>query len=326
MNQLQNLSTTTLISPSDIPRHFSQEIKDHQITWDQTSIGEFKLCAYKYYLHIILGYQPRFVSAHLLFGQYFHAGLEEFERAKAKGLCYDECLAESIRRACGESWDKKRNRPWVSDEPTKTRESLLRSIVWYQENYKNDIAQTLILASEKPAVELSSYFETSITSSLSGEAYSLCNYFDRIVEIDNKTFILDYKTTKGVLDENYAKNYSPDNQVSHYTLSGEIVLNRKISGFIVDATQVGATFNRFKRFDISRSQGQLSEWYEELSYWFQCMEICVKTGVWPKNDKSCGYFGGCAYRQICAAQISMRQRLLETQYKIEKWEPLKLRG
>jgi hypothetical protein len=306
--------------------HFSQEIENHQTTWDQTSIGIFKLCPYQYYLRIIKGYCSQFTSVHLLFGQYYHTALEAHERALAAGADKHEALCLAVEAAFYASWDAVHSRPWMSTEPTKTRETLIMGVVWYLSHYAKDTTKTLILSSGKPAVELSSYFSTSLKSSLTKEPYSLCNYFDRIVVQDNKIYILDYKTTKGMLTDDFAKNFSPDNQVSHYLISGEIVLNMRLAGLIIDAMQVGVNFCRFRRYEINRSQAQLAEWYSELDYWFRCAEACVKTDIWPKNDKSCGYYGSCPYRKVCAAQVSMRQRILATEYIIEKWEPLKLRG
>jgi ATP-dependent exoDNAse (exonuclease V) beta subunit len=174
---------------------FSKEIPDLQLFWDSTSLGTYKECPRKYELTIKSGWVPRETNVHLTFGLHYHAALETYDHEKAKGSNHDRALSAAVRRALTDTWDFERNKPWNSDDKYKNRYTLVRTIIWYLEHFKEDVAQTIILANGKPAVELSFQFDLGIKAP-TNEPYVLCGHLDRLALVNDEPYIIDRKTSK----------------------------------------------------------------------------------------------------------------------------------
>jgi hypothetical protein len=312
----------------------------HQLAWDSTSLGEFKTCARRYFYRIVMGLTPRDVSAHLTFGLIYHSALETYDNAKAQGSTHSAAVIIALRHTLEKTWDSALGRPWTSDIPTKTRETLVRSILWYLENFSDDPASTIILANGRAAVELSFRFESGLNSS-DGQPYLISGHMDRMVNFMDRPWGLDRKTTRSALNSDYATHYSPDNQISLYSVAGSLIFGEPIAGFLIDAAQIGVGFSRFWRFPVTRTQAQLSEWMADLEFWLSYAEHCAKINHWPQNDRACGnfervldtkdtsqtsgYAGGCPYRTLCGVSPSARPALYKA-YDVSPWDPLIPRG
>jgi hypothetical protein len=133
---------------------------------------------------------------------------------------------------------------------------------------------------------------------------------------------MDKKTTRYQLDENYFNQYSPHNQVSEYSLAGAIMFDVPIKGVIIDAVQLGVTFSRFQRSQITRTPAQLEEWMADSIVHIRQNEEYVRQNHWPQNDTACDMYGGCPYRAICSSSPELRQRHLDALYHKRKWDPL----
>lgn len=308
------------------PSPFSLKYPQHQHSWDSVSLKEFKTCPRKYYYRIVLGYTSPRISPHLTFGLIYHSSLELYDIMKAKGAGHDEAVSYTLQHLLTKTWDRELSRPsFDSEEPTKTRETLIRSILWYLAKFKDDPCKTVLLHNNKPAVELSFNFETDIISGLTGEYYILSGHLDRLVEFEGGLYILDRKTTKAALTDYFIKSFSPDIQMTLYYIAGGIVLNRPIQGLLIDAVQVGVNFSRFGRFVITRSQKQLDEFIKDLEYFFSFAEHCAKEEYWPMNECSCSNYGGCPYRNICTEEPYIRIEYLKNEFLVSKWNPLEVR-
>jgi len=305
---------------------FSATYLHHQIAWDSTSLGLLKECPRKYEYNILKGHVSHGDNPHLKFGTEFHSAIENYHYCTAFGLDHDTALKSALRQALIMTWNDALGRPWASDEPTKTRETLIRSIVWYLDQFINDPCETVIQFDGLPAVELSFRFEIDLKSGLTNEPYILCGHLDRVVTFQDQRWITDVKTTKTQLSPEYFLRYSPDNQMSLYSTAGVIVFDESIAGLIVDAGQIGVTFSRFQRQPIRRTKSQLSEWLKDTELWIKAAERYATDNYWPMNDKSCGLYGGCPYRQVCGASPEIRPKLLQSLYDQRSWDPLQIRG
>lgn len=304
---------------------FSKEYPRHQLAWDSTSLRALKTCPRYYYYNIIMGYVSRQESVHLRFGIEYNNALVTYHKRRAAGDDYETALLASVRYALTHTWDEKLNRPWTSDEPTKNRETLVRSIIWYLTQFENDPLHTQVFASGEPAVELAFRIDIDLASGLTGEGYMLCGYLDRFVMFMNAPYVTDYKTTKYMLNEKYFKRYSPDCQVSQYDFCGAIIGSEPIKGVIIDAVQLGVTFSRFQRSQIKRTPAQREEWIRDSMHYIKLNETYVADNYWPQNDTSCEKYGGCGYRDICSASPENRPRLLEGLFHKRSWDPLVVR-
>jgi hypothetical protein len=303
---------------------FSEKNPFLQIAWDSTSLGTLMECPAKYMYSIILGKAPASESVHLIFGSHYHKAFEIFHHAVAAGSDYEEAVRASVRYCLEATWDRRLGRPWVSDLPEKNRLTLVRSVVWYLEHFRDDPIKTIILSNGKPAVELS--FRTEIGVTPSQETMYLCGHMDRLGLFHDDPWINDYKTTKSQVNADFFTRYDPDNQFSVYTFASDIVYHTPVKGLIVDVAQIGVTFSRFTRGMVHRSKEQHDEWYNDFKWWTGQAYIYAEYQHWPMNTKSCGLYGGCPFRPICGKSPSVREQWLKNAYKDRVWDPLKIRG
>jgi hypothetical protein len=303
-----------------------------QYAFDSTSLGWLKECPRKYFYSMIEGWRTKSDSVHLDFGRHYHAGLELYDRLRAEGRDHEESVATMVGEALAWTWAD--DKPWAPDHASKNRETLIRSLIWYVEQFKDDPAKTVILANGKPAVELSFKLELNRGPAAganiwkdgpegypSRQPYILCGHMDRVVEYLDGTYVTDRKTSSSTITSNYFDQYNPDNQMSLYTLASRVIY-LPIRGIIIDAAQIAVGFTRFSRGFTHRTESQLEEWLEDSYHWFSIAEGFARDGYWPMNDKSCHKYGGCPFRRICSKSPEVRATFLATDFYKQEWNPL----
>jgi hypothetical protein len=286
-----------------------------QWAWDSTSLGLLKECPRKYQYTLIQGYVRRGVSVHLTFGIHFHSGLETYDKIRAYGYDHDDAVAGALLRILHDT------NGWESDHPAKNRQNLIRSIIWYLEEYRDDPAQTIILANGKPAVELSFRMETE-EQTPDGRNYMLSGHMDRMVKYAGQDFVMDRKTSGSSITSHFFSQFNPDNQMTLYTLAGRVVFDTEVSGVIIDGAQIAVGFTSFGRGITMRSNEQLDEWMQNTAFWFRQAEWYADEKFYPMNEKACGNYGGCPFRNVCSQDERVRKKFLETDFEIREWNPL----
>lgn len=303
--------------------HFKDGV---QFAWDSTSLSWIEKCPRYYQYSMIESWEPKHKSPHLLFGGHYASALERYHKLRAQGMSYDDATVEVVHQAMIDTWEHrlddlgnsipKTGAPWLSTHDTKTRENLIRSIVWYLEQFKDDNLQTMVLSNGKAAVELSFSFEIDNGLMLSG-------HLDRVVKYGDDPYITDNKTTGSTLSPYYFDQYSPDTQMSLYTFAGRSVLSHPIKGVIIDAAQIAVGFTRFDRGFTFRTESQLEEWYEGILHTIDTAQRYTKEHFFPMNPASCGNYGGCTFRHVCNKSPELRKNFLNADFKKrEQWNPL----
>ena len=307
---------------------FSPQLPKLQLFWDSTSLGQLKECPRKYELTLVEGWEPKGGrNVHLEFGIWMHSGREHYYHSRAKGLPHEESLLRALHFVLTGTWNRVLNRPWTSDDPQKNRATLVRSLCWYLDQWASDPMETLILANGTPAVELSFRFDTGLRTASTAEPILLCGHLDRVGKLGDNIYLSDLKTTKhtikGFSAAEYFAQFSPDNQMSLYDIAGKVVYDLPVSGLMVDAVQVAATFTRFHRSPISRNDSQREEWFRSFEVYVRAAEGYAQSDFWPMNDKACFR---CHFRPICARPPGARQMWLEADYQRRSWDPSVPRG
>lgn len=293
-----------------------------QLYIDSVSLGAFKKCPRFYELSIVEGYTLPGTNSHLEFGILMHSSVEVYQRNRHNGIDHETALLATFRYALLATWNFDHKRPWVSDEPTKTRNTLLRTLVVYLDRIADDSLETLVLHDGSPAIEQGFQIDLQHYAS-TGETFSLCGRIDRGATLNGQVWTPDLKTTKYALDDLYFTQYSPHNQVSLYSVAGRAVLHAGTEGVIIDAIQLLAGGSRFRRQPIERTTEQLEEWLHELAMWLDEMDLAAKRGYWKMNDTACGYGRNhCTFRGVCSADPSARQEILDAFYVRRFWDPL----
>lgn len=310
--------------PLDLPNpSFSREVPGLQLAFDSVSLGALKKCPRFYQLNIVEGWAPKGEQADLFFGIVYHGALERYDHAKTAGASHDEALRTAVRWAMIETWNAELQRPLLVEHNYKNRFNLIRTIVWYCDKFQDDPIKTVILANGKPAVELSYRLELDYHCHLSNETFVHCGHLDKLGTFQDKTVIVDKKTTKHQLDDRFYEQFSPDNQMSGYAFAGKIVYNTPIKGIIIDAAQVAVTFSRFDRRLIERTASMLDEWHRDLGFWLTAAQQFARAQYWPMNDRACF---GCTYRGICGKSPEVREQWLAANFVRRVWNPLETRG
>ncbi len=313
-----------------------------QFAWDSTSLGWLKTCPRLYQYSMIEGWRSRGQSVHLDFGSFYHSALELYDRHRALGADHATALYEAVKYCLEVTWvvgeiidgnlDVSVGKPMDWGHNLKTRETLVRSVIWYLEEFgENDAAHTVILKNGKPAVELSFRLEmdwgprTQSHPAFIGQPYILSGHLDRVVEFNGGIYVMDRKTSSTTIGSYYFDGYNPDNQMSLYTFASKVIYQTPVRGVIIDAAQIAVGFTRFSRGFTFRTEAQTEEWLENTRYWLRLAEQFAKSGFWPMNDKSCHQYGGCAFRKVCSKSPEVRQKFLESDFTKRHWNPLEAR-
>jgi hypothetical protein len=307
---------------------FSKALPGLQLAVDSSSLGVFKTCARKYYYSIVLGAQGKAGNVHLHFGILLHEGREHYDHARASGADHQQALRAAVKHVLKATWSKDLGRPVWPDhyKPTnKSRYTLVRTLIWYLDQYEHDPFQTVLRTNGKPAIELSFSFDSGYASRTTGERFTLCGHIDRVATLNDVPYILDIKTTEYTLGVGFFKKFRPHNQFSLYSLAGQIELPVPTQGLIVDAAQVAVTFSRFERNIIPYDRAAVEEWHQDLGVWLDQLDGCASEQHWPMNDSACDNYGGCEFREICSKSPGSRDIWLS---KLPKrvWDPLQRRG
>jgi len=306
---------------------FNKTLKESpflQTTWDSTSLGALKTCPYKYYLEIVLGWRSRVQSEHLTFGSIYHEALETYERVMASQAYSDTgheiALRAAVRKVLTQCYKKK-----FFGFKTKTPLTLLRSVVWYLDHYGiNDPAKTYMLSGNIPAVEHHFEFSSGITSMDTQHQYFLAGHLDRVVEFQDALYIADYKTTGTALSSSWFDRFTPDNQMTFYTLAGTVSLAKPVKGVIIDGAQIAVGFTRYARGFANRTSAHQEEWLDSLKYYLRHAEMYAAEGSWPQNDMACSH-SFCPFVKICAADPGVREMYLKGDFVQRLWDPTKAR-
>lgn len=305
-----------------------------QYAWDSTCLGYLKRCPRLYYYSIIMGWRPKDESVHLRFGQEYHSGLEIYDKNRHAGIKHEENLHATVKALLLHMTD------WDPDHQYKNKRTLIRTVIGYLDKFKNDHAKTLVMQDGKLACEQSFRFEldwgpaTEVQQQLDevskdhdgpgySQPYLLCGHLDRVVEWQDAVFVMDRKTTKGTPGSYYFDQFQPENQMSLYTLAGQVIFQAPVRGVIIDVAQVAIEFSRFERGFTYRTSDQIDEWVNDLRYWFALAEQYAKANYWPMNDTACGQYGGCRFRDICSKSPQVREKFLAGNFNKEApWNPL----
>ena len=301
-----------------------------QFGWDSTSIKSVEKCLRYYFYKHIEGWQPRRKSVHLLFGGWYASALESYHNYVAQGMPPEDAVHEVVAEVMIETWEYEADdagdpipgtgHSWESEHNTKTRANLIRTIVWYLDQFgEDDTCQTVIMADGAAGVEHS--FQLDVDN---GVIFS--GHIDRLVEFGGKTYVQDQKTTGTTITQRFFNQFNPDTQMSMYTFAGKALFGVPVAGVMIDGAQIAVGFTRFERGFSYRDTGSLNEWYDDAMYHVETARHATRENFFPKNTASCGNYGGCEFRHVCSRSPSVREQFLKADFeKQPRWDPLESR-
>lgn len=294
-----------------------------QYAWDSTSLKAALTCLRYYKYKIIDGWQPVHERVHLRFGGHYATALEHYHKYRAQGMSLDDALIEVVHETLRDTWEivgskdgEPIGKPWQSFDTNKTRETLIRSIIWYIDTFANDSLETVILENGKPAAELSFTLEVD-----GGNLF--CGHIDRLVQTGGDYFITDNKTTGSTITSRFFDQFNPDTQMSLYSFAGKAIYDIPVKGVVIDGAQIAVGFTRFERGFTFRTEDQLDEWYGETIAFIEHVQDMTLADMFPQNPTACGNYGGCEFRHICSKSPHVREQFLKGDFVKQKpWNPL----
>lgn len=303
---------------SDAPNTSFQD--NFQFVWDSVSISALKTCPRYYNWTVRQGWQLDPIPSTLAFGIYFHKCMETWHKLLALKVRLDKdtALLRCTRLAglLGELI------PPVRTE--RTKETLIRAVVWYLDQFRDDLAETTTRPNGEPAVEYS--FMIPLTE-IEGQQTYLAGHFDRVAIFMDKLYVCDYKTSKSQLTERFFATFKPNTQVQGYLAAAHIlgessqVLPQKPSGLIIDGIQLGVNFTRFQRSVINYTTLEIDQFLADLQHWIKWAKVLADAEHWPANETSCGNYAGCVFRSICSQTPAKHERLLKANFVKRTWDP-----
>ncbi len=300
-----------------------------QFAWDSTSMTAAATCPRKYYYSLCLGISPKIKSVHLIFGGHYASALEFFYKVRAWGQDYETALRNTVHKTLKDTWDTKTKAPQdMGIHNAKTRHGLIRSVIWYLEQYakKETGMLTHHMADGTPCVE------TSFSIDLNNELI-ICGHLDRIVDYNTDLYIMDQKTTGSALGSYYFDQFKPDIQMSTYTWAGQAILETPVKGVIIDAAQISVGGTSFARGFTHRTKEELEEHINSMYEIIRRIQLYTEESLhrdrpesaFPMNPSACGNYGGCAFRKICSSSPRIRKAVINTDFEPKSWDPLERR-
>lgn len=296
-----------------------------QWAWDSTSLKAADTCLRKYYYEIIEGWQRPYGNVNFWFGGIYASSLETFHKQMAGGASREDAIRIVIREAMVATctFDEEGNflEPTTFDNQFKTRETLIRTLIWYFDSFEKDHFATYITSDGKPAVEHS--FQLPVDNLV-----SFCGHIDRLVtDPEGEIFAHDQKTTGTTIGPHYFKQFKPDIQFALYTFAGKAIYDLPVKGVIVDAAQIAVGFSRFARHPILYTNAELDEWYEETMSLIDMAQAATIDNYFPRRPASCLNYGGCTFREVCSRPKGVRDNFLRADFvkRESLWDPVKAR-
>jgi hypothetical protein len=106
-----------------------------------------------------------------------------------------------------------------------------------------------------------------------------------------------------------------------------------IAGVMIDGAEIGVNYTRFLRGFTYRTNAQLEEFLDEAKMKIEEMRarfvsfLSIGEAAFPRNLTACGNYGGCQYKDICAAIPRLRPNIIAGNYVVKEtsWNPLEIR-
>ena len=290
--------------PEKLKKYVTLNDHPRQIVWDASSLSTFLACPRMYKFTNLTGYKLKMYAPVTGFGSAVHDGFEILDRYKFENKTKDKAVLKAtahIIKEYGEGLNQ-------SEDKARNLEAALRVIVWRAEEFWEDNLKIATMPSGAPCLE--QRFEVPFGE----QGHRLSGRIDKIVEMDNRLYLCDTKTTKATLTDFYFRNFEPNNQIYAYIWAARHMLGLNIAGFIVDAVQTAVNFCRFNRNIFNVSDSSIKEWYHDCQYSVSLADAYSTNQYYPANFTSCGNYGGCKFRGVCSEQPDHREAILKEDF------------
>lgn len=272
------------------------------VNFDYTMMSTFLVCRKKYYWRIVRGITGKRPPTAAEFGRCIHLALNEWHTHRDE----DKAVKVFLDSFIEDPEDSKR---------TKAVGKKLLELYCYKYAHEG----FSVLSSELPFL-----------LPVPGTNIKLSGRIDKIIKWDDVLYIMDHKTTS-MLGPQFFYKIKPNMQFDGYIWAAN-QLGYICNGVVLDALLVAkgltipAQLSKLTPLarDISeRTPEDIVRYIRNVKLITEDIYKCYETDVWYENTESCCDFIECPYRKICKEDPSIHEQIIEMDYKVEFWDPLK---
>jgi len=300
---------------------------------DATIVSHFRLCQYKMMIEHVLGYRPKAPNIHLHFGGCLAKGLEIARRAfYLHQKQPHQCLADGVRAIFTEWGDwpvRIEEGKWT--ERNKSLEACVSSLALYLEKWPLGIepARPIRTATGAPAIEIVHPIPIPDVPvhPVTGRRLYYAIRADMVVEMFPTGWKMgfDDKSSGTSIDSSWHDKFRLRNQFLGYTW-GLRQLGVPVKGIVIRG--VAPLSDRIELVEtmVLPTDMQIDRWLRMLKITVVEMVNCWKTGLWKWDfaDGCTAFNRPCEYMKLCLANDPMA--FIDTDYHVDRWDPLEQRG
>ena len=335
------------------------DLVNKRIYYDYTTRSTFGACKEKARLGIIHGYRPKQTKSSLAFGHAIHTGWQGYYDALTNGWHDTDgtwhFFTEEERKTSNLLWAQAaflRDMQFtdvkipvnIEAEERRSLERGLALLEAYVYRWRNEPYENILDSSGAPLTEVG--FSYYLTTYEGFEIYYV-GYIDRLMRSmqSGRPVIFEGKTTTQGLSV-FIQQCKPNHQVTGYFKAAQELGFGATTECVWDCTFISdrkpdlqkALTNRFLMYGVDidkdfarqttmRSPIEIAEFFIELEEDALDYARWLLGGIdrrWPRNAPgSCHAFGGCQFREVCSMNAQAIQPMLDTFFRVEKWQPWK---
>jgi CRISPR/Cas system-associated exonuclease Cas4 (RecB family) len=275
---------------------------------DNTALSTYMKCPREFKLSMLEGWRPKKRNTALNYGALWHSILEMHFKT---GGDQEKILATFA--VVG---------PKLVSEDHRTAARALQDYTKYVRTYPTAAdTQATIGFPAAPLVELA----TAVKSEVFDHEYA--GKIDRIAMLNSEQAVIEDHKTSSRLDKNFFAMFSLSNQMKGYTWIGQKLLpNIQVIGVRIDLAHILKDKTSFERHVIHYTKSSIEEWEENTANWFYRIRRSIQEDDFPAHfgDNGCSSkYGKCQFFDVCASSKVIRQKVLEQDFHIDPWDPLK---
>jgi hypothetical protein len=279
---------------------------------NSSSLDLIQTCGRKAMFAIENGYRKEDEEKEaLVFGRSMHKALEVFYTVPV------EKRDDTVFTRMVEAFQKS-GASLPKDEDARSVDNGVKILSKYWETYRND--EWVIFEDTKgPFVERQvSHRLSTMTVGPKQETVHIVLFgtIDAMLKntVSGELVVADHKTTKTLGQEFFSK-LKPNHQFTGYLWLVREALKLKAERFMVNGIQVAKTKSDMVRAFTSRTEEDFDEFRAQVEFSVNEYLHGVNYGQWRMGPLSaCTLYGGCQYREACAAPKSQREFILQSQY------------
>lgn len=285
--------------------------------FDSTLLAALRSCPQKAYRTYLQHWKPKTESVHLVAGAAFASGIEAARKA-----FFEENAPKEDAEAVGL---KALIEHYGDFEPTvdtaKTLDRMCGALEFYFDQYQlgEDGMTPVILASGKPAVEMSFSHPLPIAHPETGDPLIYAGRMDAVMEFAGGVYPVDEKTTSS-LGPSWSRQWEMRSQFTGYAWAcREDGLN--VDGCIVRGVSILKTKYETQQVVTNRAPWEIDRWYEQTLRDIERFMRCWEEGYYDYAlDTACLEYGGCGMVQVCKSPNP--DSWLPMYFEKKVWDPL----